>query len=91
MKNLLIIIALLSTATFANKEGEALHNKTCVACHVVQHDDNFYMRQNRKIISLPKLSGQVSRCAQAFNTGWFPDEEQAVVDYLNKKYYQFKH
>jgi hypothetical protein len=48
------------------------------------------MRQDRKITSLPKLSGQVSRCAQAFSVDWFPEEEKAVVGYLNEKYYKFK-
>jgi hypothetical protein len=86
---LFITIALLSTATFASKDGAALHDKTCIECHITHHD-SFYMRQDRKITSLPKLSGQVSRCVQAFSVDWFPEEEKAVVGYLNEKYYKFK-
>jgi cytochrome c551/c552 len=35
---LFITIALLSTATFASKDGAALHDKTCIECHIT-HDD----------------------------------------------------
>jgi mono/diheme cytochrome c family protein len=43
MKTLFIAITLLSTVTFANKEGKTLHDATCIACHIKQHDDDFYM------------------------------------------------
>lgn len=89
MKTILLTIVLLPTIIFAD-EGKELHEESCVACHIVQHDDAFYTRENRKMDSLPKLSGQVSRCVQAFSVGWFPDEEKSVVDYLNKHYYKFK-
>ncbi|MDC9714314.1 MAG: hypothetical protein PSN36_00605 [Gammaproteobacteria bacterium] len=90
MKILLITITLLSTLAFANEEGKELHNESCVACHMVQHDDDFYTRKNSKMKNHFGLRAQVSACAQNFSTGWFPDEEKTVVDYLNKKYYQFK-
>ncbi|CAC9575316.1 hypothetical protein BPUTSESOX_1760 [uncultured Gammaproteobacteria bacterium] len=96
MKKLLLIITLLSTTAFANEgkaihnKGKELHNESCIACHMITHDDDFYTRKNRKMDTLPKLTGQVSKCVQAFSIGWFPDEEKSVVEYLNKKYYQFK-
>jgi hypothetical protein len=36
------------------------------------------------------LRSQVSACANNLGTGWFPDEEKSVVDYLNNQYYNFK-
>jgi uncharacterized membrane protein len=36
------------------------------------------------------LRSQVSACANNLGTGWFPDEEKSVVDYLNNAHYKFK-
>jgi len=36
------------------------------------------------------LRRQVSMCASNLGVGWFPDEEKAVLDYLNDKYYKLK-
>lgn len=89
MKILLTILGLFSTITFANEEGKEYHEESCVACHIVHHDDAFYTRKDRKNKTYGALVGQVSRCRQAFNVDWFPDEEQTVVDYLNALYYQY--
>ena len=91
MKTLLLTTALLaSSLAFANEEGKELHEESCVACHIVTHDDAFYTRDNSKMGKFSDLSRQVSMCASNFNLGWFPDEEKAVLDYLNKKYYKFQ-
>ncbi len=86
----LLMLFLSPNSSLANEEGTSLHNESCVACHIVHHDDAFYTRENRKITTHNALTGQVSRCVQAFSVGWFPDEEKSVVDYLNKQYYKFK-
>lgn len=90
MKTIILIFVLLPNMVFANEAGEEFHEESCVACHLVRHDEVFYTRQTRKITTLPALKGQVSRCSQAFSVGWFPDEEDSVIDYLNQQYYQFK-
>ncbi len=91
MKKILLITPLLAISTaFASDEGKELHDEACVACHLVVHDDAFYTRENSRIPDLFTLRSQVSRCSSNFSTGWFPEEEQAVVDYLNKKYYHYK-
>jgi hypothetical protein len=46
---------------------------------MVAHDDDFYTRKDSKITTLPKLTGRVSKCVQAFSLDWFPDEEKSVV------------
>ena len=90
MKKLLPIAILLTTSAFANEEGKELHDESCVACHLVVHDDAFYTRDNSRIKNHFDLKSQVSRCSVNFSTEWFPDEEASVVDYLNQKYYQYK-
>lgn len=91
MKTLLLTTALLaSTATIANEEGKELHDESCVACHLVTHDDAFYTRDHSKMNTLFDLRRQVSMCVSNFELGWFPEEEKAVLDYLNSKYYKFK-
>ncbi len=87
---LLAVTLLVSNFAIANEEGKELHEESCVACHMVTHDDSFYTRDSSKMATLSDLSRQVSMCTSNFNLGWFPDEEKAVLDYLNTKYYKFK-
>lgn len=87
---LLLMLNLLIGTVFADEVGGALHDESCLACHIFEHDADFYTRETRKITNLLSLAGQVSRCSQAFSVGWFPDEEKSVVDYLNQQYYIFK-
>ena len=91
MKILLLTTTLLaSTLAFANEEGQELHEESCVVCHVVTHDDAFYTRDHSKMGTHFDLRRQVSMCASNLGVGWFPDEEKAVLDYLNDKYYKLK-
>lgn len=90
MKTLLFTtFLLLSSSSFAyvNKddEGKKLHDESCIRCHT----SSMYTRDNRKN-SYAALRQQVGFCSQNFRTGWFPEEEKSVVDYLNKHYYKFK-
>jgi hypothetical protein len=48
-----------------------------------------YTRDNSKIQNHFSLKGQVSACANNLGTGWFPEEEAAVLDFLNTQYYKF--
>jgi hypothetical protein len=86
MKALLLTTTLLaSTLTFANEEGKELHEESCVSCH----GSEMYTRDNSKIQNHFSLKGQVSACANNLGTGWFPEEEAAVLDFLNTQYYKF--
>ena len=80
----------ISISLFANEEGMELHQQSCINCHIVYHDDAFYTREDRKIKTLAKLGGQVSRCVSTLELGWFPDEEQSVLEHINAQYYKFK-
>ncbi|HAO70444.1 MAG TPA: hypothetical protein DCQ65_02450 [Gammaproteobacteria bacterium] len=86
MRKILLLSILLAGTSFANELGGALHEESCVRCH----DSGMYTRDNSKIQNHFDLRSQVSACANNLGTGWFPDEEGSVVDYLNNQYYKFK-
>ncbi len=91
MKTLLLATTLLTSAlAFADEDGKELHDESCLACHIATHDEAFYTRDNSKMGTLFDLRRQVSMCASNFELGWFPEEEKAVLDYLNNQYYHLK-
>ncbi len=68
--------------------GEDLHDESCLACHIATHDNAFYTRSDAKVTNMFELRSQVSRCSAFFETSWFPDEEQSVIEYLNHAHYK---
>ena len=65
--------------------GEETHNNHCYKCHT----DSVYTRENRFVKSLDALSKQVVRCKDGTDVPWFDEDTDAVVQFLNKKYYRF--
>ena len=65
--------------------GEKAHNTHCVKCH----SDAVYTRENRFVRSIDALSKQVTRCKNGNNLPWFDEDTDAVVQFLNNKYYRF--
>ena len=65
--------------------GEQAHSQHCVKCHT----DQVYTRENRFVKSLDALSKQVQRCKNGNNIPWFDEDAEAVVQFLNQKYYKF--
>lgn len=65
--------------------GEKAHNAHCVKCHT----DSVYTRDNRFVRSIDALSKQVTRCKDGNNIPWFDEDTDAVVQFLNNKYYRF--
>ncbi len=46
MKQIIIATALLTTGSaFAEDDALERHNESCVSCHVIEHDDDFYNRE----------------------------------------------
>ena len=70
----------------ANEKGNELHQESCLRCHGSEK----YTRNDRKVQDHFGLRSQVSACANNLGTGWLPDEEKSVVDYLNDMHYKFK-
>jgi hypothetical protein len=48
-----------------------------------------YLRDSRRVKTLPQLGAQVSFCSSQLKTGWFPEDEEHVVAWLNHRYYKF--
>ena len=67
------------------EHGEKMHTEHCVKCH----DDKVYTRENRLVRSLNALSKQVVRCKDNTGVAWFDEDTDAVVHFLNEKYYKF--
>ncbi|NOQ89796.1 MAG: cytochrome c [Gammaproteobacteria bacterium] len=65
--------------------GEEAHKNHCYKCHT----DEVYTRENRFVKSIDALSKQVVRCKEGSDVPWFEEDSDAVVQFLNKKYYRF--
>ena len=65
--------------------GEETHRVHCYKCHT----DEVYTRENRFVKSIDALSKQVVRCKDGNNVPWFEEDTEAVVQFLNNKYYRF--
>ena len=65
--------------------GKKAHETHCYKCH----SDEIYTREDRIVKSLDALSRQVDRCKDGTGTPWFDEDAEAVVQFLNKKYYRF--
>lgn len=66
-------------------QGEAALKEHCYKCHT----DEVYTRDNHFVKSLDALKKQVVRCRDNNDVPWFDDDTDAVVQYLNTKYYKF--
>lgn len=94
LNHLLFISAIcLSTTVFADDteitdpiaHGKKLHNTHCLKCH----SDSVYTRDNHRVRSLAALKKQVNMCKHQLDITWFDEDVDAVVQFLNKKYYRF--
>jgi len=89
MKNIILLVAIAGFSISANavdtKNGEKLHADNCTRCH----DSAVYTRENKRILTLPKLGKQVRFCKDNLGISWFDDEVQDVVGFLNNNYYHF--
>jgi len=65
--------------------GKDAHKNHCYKCH----SDDVYTRENRFVKSIDALSQQVVRCKEGSDIPWFDEDADAVVQFLNKKYYRF--
>ena len=65
--------------------GEEAHSVHCYKCHT----DEVYTRENRFVKSIDALSKQVVRCRDGNDVPWFDEDTEAVVQFLNNKYYRF--
>lgn len=91
-KILSVSIFLISTNAFAlsdkAEEGKELyHDVNCKQCH---GGDNKFDLKNHKAEDIKAIASWVSRCDNGLGIGWFPEEQESVVEYLNEEYYKYK-
>ena len=67
------------------QHGEKTHTNHCLKCHT----DQVYTRENRFVKSLNALGKQVTRCKDNTGAPWYDEDTEAVVHFLNEKYYKF--
>jgi hypothetical protein len=91
MKKILAMIlgtALSHSALAADTviNAQKLHDSKCMNCHKTE----VYTRADHRVQSLEALSHQVKNCMKGpAGANWSDAETQAVVDYLNSKFYKF--
>jgi hypothetical protein len=72
---------------------KSFKDQNCNACHMTRFGgtgEKIFTRSDRKVKTLPMLAAQVAACNTNLNAGWFPEDEENVVAYLNQKYYHLK-
>jgi len=82
-------ILLVSTSLFsydAENGKDLYHEAKCQKCHTSED----FTSQERKVRDLAKLHWRVKRCNYTMKAGWFDEDIDDVVEYLNKNFYKFK-
>jgi len=90
-KFLSVSILLISTNAFAlseqAEEGKELYSDAnCKQCH--GNNGNFDLK-NHKAKNINDINAWVKRCDANLETGWFPEEQTSVVNYLNEAHYKY--
>jgi cytochrome c553 len=85
-----ILSLFVSSAIAADNKSmahaEKLHSEKCMSCHKT----DVYTRKDRRVTTLPALKNQVENCMKGpAEANWSKTETDAVVDYLNQKFYKF--
>lgn len=73
--------------------GKALHDQSCIACHVRMYGGDgsrMYTREGRLVSNRQELLQRVAACSAMAKAGWVPEEEAAVAAWLNHQFYKFE-
>jgi len=87
-KNMILILpfSIINLSAYDEKHAKELYKTAnCSACH----DPSHYTNENRKVKNYKELSKQVDACRYSNNVGWFDEDRDDVVKYLNDTYYKF--
>lgn len=81
-----LVMASSSLPAIDIDHGKSLQQDNCMSCH----DDSIYTREERRVTTHDALKKQVQRCETNLNLTWFPEDVDAVTEYLNQTFYKFK-
>ena len=70
-------------------QGKALHDESCLKCHIKDHNEAFYTRDNRKMTSYKGLHSMVRMCDANLGTQLFDEDMEEIGKFLNESYYKF--
>ncbi len=70
-------------------QGKALHDESCLKCHIKDHNEAFYTRDDRRMTSYKGLQSMVRMCDAKLGTQLFDEDMEEIGKYLNKSYYKF--
>lgn len=92
MRLLLTVLVIMFSSAASAQSGKALHDSACMECHAsLAGGDPYqlYQRDDRKVRSLQDLETRLQHCMRAADVSWDRDQQKAVVDYLNSRFYRF--
>ena len=92
MMRYLLALVFLGVSAVALAQGKQLHDSSCLQCHASLtggQPDSMYSRENRTVNNLNELGKRVANCAIAADVNWTAEQQQQVVDYLNRQFYKF--
>lgn len=92
MKQLILMVILLTSTSVMAIDGKALHDAVCLQCHSSLTDGkptSLYTRADHKVKTLSALQKRVKGCAVAADANWTDEQREAVVQYLAKNFYNF--
>lgn len=81
-----LVMASSSLPAIDINHGKTLQQQNCMRCH----DDSMYTREERRVTTRDDLQRQVQRCETSLDLAWFPEDVDAVTEYLNTSFYKFK-
>lgn len=92
MKKIFLLLTISTLSLYALSDsamqGKDLYMEAdCQKCHGI---DIEYDGKKNKVKNRHDLGNWVKSCASHFNIGWFPEEEKAVIKYLDEIYYNLE-
>jgi len=69
--------------------GKSLHDESCLNCHLGNHDEKFYTKENRRVKDFKGLGTMVKMCDANLGTALFDEDMEEITNYLNDSFYKF--
>ena len=89
---LALLLVMIASSGVTLAQGKALHDSACLQCHASLgggDPNQLYTRGDRTVKSLDGLKKRVAYCTKAADVNWDKSQQQAVVDYLRQRFYDF--
>lgn len=81
-----LLLSTSSLFSYDSENGKDLYYEAqCQKCHT----EADYTSQQRKVNDFARLQWRVQRCDFSMDAGWFDEDIDDVVHYLNDSFYKF--